>query len=117
MPTVSRQIKSDAASRRPLAAKNTDSKDRASQKNPTQAPAVVDRYPLSPLQQGMLYHALAEPNSGVDIEQMVITLPETVDVARLKRAWERVVARHPILRTSFEWEGLQGEPQQQVWAF
>src|SRR6478672_1386437 len=62
---------------------------------------IVDSYPLSPMQQGMLYHALSEPHSGVDIEQLTITLREPVDAVRLRLAWERVVARHPVLRTHF----------------
>lgn len=69
-------------------------------------------YPLSPLQQGMLFHAVAEPCSGVDIEQLVITLPEAVDPARLRSAWERVVIRHEVLRTSFRWDAE--EPLQVV---
>src|SRR3954471_348263 len=69
-------------------------------------------YPLSPLQQGMLFHALAEPHGGVDIEQLVFTLREAVDAARLRSAWERVVARHGILRTAFRWDGA--EPMQEV---
>ncbi len=58
-------------------------------------------YPLSPLQQGMLFHALSEPHGGVDIEQLVFTLREPVDAPRLRTAWERVVTRHCILRTAF----------------
>ncbi len=69
-------------------------------------------YPLSPLQQGMLFHALSEPRSGVDIEQLVLTLREPVDVAGLRAAWERVVARHAVLRTAFLWDGA--EPLQEV---
>jgi len=61
-------------------------------------------YRLTPLQQGMLYHAVAAPGTGVDIEQMVVTISAPVDTARLKAAWEQVVARHQILRTAFRWE-------------
>ena len=60
----------------------------------------------------MLYHAVAEPCSGVDIEQLVLTLHEPVDAGRLLAAWQRVVARHGILRTAFEWQGA--EPLQRV---
>ncbi|MSU58572.1 MAG: amino acid adenylation domain-containing protein [Pedosphaera sp.] len=70
-------------------------------------------YPLSPLQQGMLFHHLSEPGSGVDIEQMVCTLREPLDVEKLRAAWERVVARHAILRTGFRWEGVV-QPEQEV---
>lgn len=69
-------------------------------------------YPLSPLQQGMLFHALAEPRSGVDIEQLVFTLREPVDAERLRAAWEQVMARHEILRTAFRWDGQ--EPMQEA---
>ena len=62
-------------------------------------------YPLSPLQQGMLFHALSEPHSGVDIEQLVFTLHEPVDVDRMQAAWEAVLTRHAMLRTAFRWAG------------
>ena len=35
---------------------------------------VADIYPLSPMQQGMLYHSIAEPESGVYVDQVVVTL-------------------------------------------
>ena len=74
-----------------------------------------DLYPLSSLQQGMLFHALWEKGSGVDIQQIVIDLHETLDVEKFQRAWSRIISRHPVLRTSFCWEDLD-EPQQQVHA-
>jgi hypothetical protein len=33
---------------------------------------IADACPLSPLQQGMLFHHLQEPHAGVDIEQLVV---------------------------------------------
>jgi len=66
-----------------------------------------DSYPLSPVQQGMLFHGLfASATGGVYVQQMVLTLAEGLDTAVFRRAWERVVARHDILRTRFQWEGL-----------
>jgi amino acid adenylation domain-containing protein/non-ribosomal peptide synthase protein (TIGR01720 family) len=61
-------------------------------------------YPLSPMQQGMLFHALYAPNSGVYVEQIHCRLQGDVDVAALQRAWQFVVQRHPILRTAFSAE-------------
>ena len=72
----------------------------------------AQRYPLSPLQQGMLYHALSEPCCGVDIEQLVMTFHEPIDISKMHAAWNRVVARHGILRTAFRWDGA--EPLQEV---
>ena len=70
-------------------------------------------YPLTPTQQGMLFHHLSDPNSGVDIEQIVCTLAESLDTECLQRAWNHVIARHPALRTRFRWDDVD-EPQQEV---
>jgi len=72
-----------------------------------------EEYPLSPLQQGMLFHALSTPASGVDIEQIIMTLDEEVDFSIFEGAWNRLLERHSILRSKFAWEGLS-EPVQIV---
>ena len=46
---------------------------------------VQDGYPLSPLQQGMLYHSLSARQPGVDIEQILCTLREELNVAAFER--------------------------------
>jgi amino acid adenylation domain-containing protein len=56
-------------------------------------------YPLTPLQQGMLVHALRAPGSGIDTEQLVCTLREELDVPSFERAWLAIVDRHAVLRT------------------
>lgn len=70
-------------------------------------------YELSPMQQGMLFHAIGEPGSGVDIEQIVCQLDERLNTTAMLRAWELIASRHTILRTTFIWEGI-AEPQQHV---
>ncbi len=75
---------------------------------------LVDTYPLSPTQQGLLFNALAAPGAGVDIEQIVCTLPEALHRPALGQAWQRLVDRHAVLRTAMCWEG-QAEPVQQVY--
>ena len=62
---------------------------------------VVDEYPLSPIQEGMLFHHLSEEHSGVDVEQIVIDYEATLNIAALERAWQIAVDRHPALRTAF----------------
>jgi amino acid adenylation domain-containing protein len=71
-----------------------------------------EMYPLSPMQQGMLFHSLSAP-TGVDVEQIFCALRENLNAAAFERAWRRVVERHAILRTSFHWQGLT-EPRQQT---
>ncbi len=72
-------------------------------------------YPLSSLQQGMLYHHLASQERGVDVVQLVVTLHKKVDESRLKQAWETAASRYEVLRTAFRWEGC-AEPEQVVHA-
>src|SRR4028118_1087425 len=67
---------------------------------------IEDIYELSPMQHGLLFHTLAAPNSGVYFEQLSCTLQGNLDVAAFKRAWQKVVERHPILRTAFYWQDL-----------
>jgi amino acid adenylation domain-containing protein/non-ribosomal peptide synthase protein (TIGR01720 family) len=70
-------------------------------------------YELSPMQHGMLFHAIGEPGSGVDIEQIICYLDESLDITAMLRAWDLIASRHTILRTAFVWEGI-AEPLQQV---
>ncbi len=74
---------------------------------------LIDSFPLSPMQQGMLFHHLKEPHSGVDIQQLVVHLPESVDAPRLEAAWRWLVQRHDVLRARFVWEET-GQPRQEI---
>jgi amino acid adenylation domain-containing protein len=74
---------------------------------------VKDIYPLSPIQQGILFHTLYAPEAGEYIMQMVCTLRGDVDASAFELAWQRVVDRHEVLRTAFVWEGFD-EPLQVV---
>ncbi|MEH2072610.1 MAG: MupA/Atu3671 family FMN-dependent luciferase-like monooxygenase [Nostoc sp.] len=75
---------------------------------------IEDIYELSPLQQGMLFHTLVAPDSGVYFEQFCYSLKTQIDVPAFEKAWQRVLNRHPILRTSFYWENLD-KPYQVVY--
>jgi amino acid adenylation domain-containing protein/non-ribosomal peptide synthase protein (TIGR01720 family) len=77
------------------------------------APPVEDIYPLSPVQQGLLFHSLYEPEAGLYFEQKSCILRGKLNVEAFQRACQRVVDRHPILRTAFMWQGLD-EPLQVV---
>ncbi|MFC9654090.1 amino acid adenylation domain-containing protein, partial [Streptomyces sp. NPDC056937] len=74
---------------------------------------IEDVYPLTPLQSGMLFHALAEPDSPAYLEQFAFTLDGVDDLARLANAWQRTVERSDALRVSLAWEAV-GEPVQVV---
>src|SRR5215208_5071647 len=72
---------------------------------------VEDIYRLSPLQQGLLFHSLIPGSEHVYVVQFSVCLRGPLDGASLEEAWRRVVARHPVLRTSFHWENLQAPTQ------
>jgi amino acid adenylation domain-containing protein len=61
-------------------------------------------YPLSPLQEGMLFHHLLAPEATAYFVQMSCALRGDLDVAAFKQAWSRVIERHAVLRTFFTWE-------------
>ncbi|HVR96706.1 MAG TPA: amino acid adenylation domain-containing protein [Thermoanaerobaculia bacterium] len=75
---------------------------------------VEDFYPLSPLQQGMLFHTLEAPGSGVYCEQLSCLLEGPLDETAFQATWDRVAERHAVLRTGFVWEGVK-EPVQVVY--
>lgn len=77
-------------------------------------PALTDVWPVSPLQAGMMFHALFDPGA-VDVYtvQLILTLDGTVDTARLRSAAAAVMARHANLRTAFTVDGT-GTPVQLV---
>src|SRR5215216_7536641 len=67
---------------------------------------VEDVYPLTPMQQGMLFHSLYAPNSEVYIDQASCRVQGDLNVAAFQQAWQRVIDRHSVLRTAFVHQGL-----------
>ncbi|MEW5928283.1 MAG: amino acid adenylation domain-containing protein [Gemmatimonadota bacterium] len=77
--------------------------------------AIRDAYPLSPLQQGLLFNALYAPGTGVDNVLIRYALREELDPAAMERAWRALAERHAVFRTGFRWRGLEA-PEQVVYA-
>ncbi|MEM8828163.1 MAG: amino acid adenylation domain-containing protein [Cyanobacteria bacterium P01_G01_bin.19] len=74
---------------------------------------IQDIYPLSPMQQGMLFHSLLEPNSGAYIIQTSFELHGYFNLTAFAEAWQKLVDKHSILRTAFVWDNLE-QPLQVV---
>jgi amino acid adenylation domain-containing protein/non-ribosomal peptide synthase protein (TIGR01720 family) len=70
-------------------------------------------YALSPMQQGMLFHSLYDPEESMYVVQFACTLSGKVNPEALQQAWQEVVNRHSVLRTFFVWQDLK-EPVQIV---
>ncbi len=74
---------------------------------------IEDVYPLSPMQNGMLFHSLLEPDDELYIEQVDASLTGPLDQTAFERAWQQVIDRHPVLRTAILSENIK-EPVQVV---
>ncbi|HET9254780.1 MAG TPA: amino acid adenylation domain-containing protein, partial [Pseudonocardiaceae bacterium] len=75
--------------------------------------AIEDLYPLTPMQAGMVFHALSPDQHGLYHEQISFVLDGVPDPGLLARAWQQVIDRTPVLRTAIVWEGVD-EPLQVV---
>jgi amino acid adenylation domain-containing protein/non-ribosomal peptide synthase protein (TIGR01720 family) len=66
---------------------------------------IEDIYPLTPLQEGLLFHSLYAPNSGLYINQFSAEFDD-LDINSFKSAWQLLLDRHEILRTEFRWGSI-----------
>ncbi len=85
-----------------------------SKTNKTNKQNIEDIYPLSPMQQGMLFHSLYAPDSGVYFGQISCNLTGNIHAPTFEQAWQKVVERHSVFRTAFIWESLN-QPMQIVY--
>jgi amino acid adenylation domain-containing protein len=70
-------------------------------------------YPLSPMQEGMLFLSLLEPDSGAYVERFEFSLEGGVEPPLLEQAFQLLVKKHDILRTVFVSRKVQ-KPRQVV---
>ncbi|MCA8066968.1 non-ribosomal peptide synthetase [Burkholderia sp. AU38729] len=71
----------------------------AIERTPLDWRTIDDVYPLSPMQQGILFHALFAPGHASYVNQLVATAA-ALDADRFTAAFDASIARHDILRTS-----------------
>jgi amino acid adenylation domain-containing protein len=90
--------------------------NRGTPQNPTgsnRSAGIEEIYPLSPMQQGMLFHTLLAPDSGAYIVQMAYEIRGQLDRSAFDQAWQVLMQRHSILRSAFVWQNLE-QPLQVV---
>lgn len=68
---------------------------------------IEEVYPLSPIQEGLLFTALYHPASDIYFTQRVFELQGKLDVKKFTTAWQQIIDLYPILRTAFHWQGLE----------
>ena len=62
---------------------------------------IEDIYPLSPMQEGMLFHHLFDSESEAYFEQMSYRLKGKIDLTNLKSSFLHILKMHDILRSNF----------------
>jgi non-ribosomal peptide synthase protein (TIGR01720 family) len=68
--------------------------------------SVMDVYVASQLQQGMLFHTLADKRTGSYTTQLVFDIKGSLAISSLQRAFAATVHHFPVLRTEYAWDGL-----------
>ncbi len=63
---------------------------------------VVDAYPLTRLQAGMLFHTALEQETAVYHNVTSLRIQAVYDPKRMETAVANLIARHPVLRTAFD---------------
>ncbi len=81
----------------------------------TLPPAAMPRpgaeQPLTPLQQGMLYHAVGGSTPGAYLVQLRCEITGELDLAAYRAAWRAVFAANPALHSVVRWTGGE-QPRQ-----
>jgi amino acid adenylation domain-containing protein/non-ribosomal peptide synthase protein (TIGR01720 family) len=66
-----------------------------------------DIYPLSPMQEGMLFHSLLDTDSKNYFVQKTLSLKGNLDIKSLERSLNDLTGRYEILRTVFLYKGFE----------
>ncbi|MDQ1353673.1 MAG: hypothetical protein QG657_3980, partial [Acidobacteriota bacterium] len=67
----------------------------------TEYPGLEDIYTLTPMQEGMLFHALVDESSYSYFEQVSLRMEGELDISLVERSLNDLFKRHDILRTVF----------------
>ncbi|WP_313563808.1 condensation domain-containing protein, partial [Ruminiclostridium cellobioparum] len=70
-------------------------------------------YPLSPMQEGMLFHYLVGESKEAYFEQVTYEITGELDLKCFEKSFNILINRHEVFRTVFIYEGL-AKPQQVV---
>ncbi|UCH95917.1 MAG: amino acid adenylation domain-containing protein, partial [Candidatus Aminicenantes bacterium] len=70
-------------------------------------PGIEDIYTLTPMQEGMLFHALVDEKSYSYFEQTSYRLQGELDIVVLEKSLNELFKRHDILRTAFVYKDIK----------
>ena len=72
---------------------------------------VTDIYPLSPIQQGLHFHALYNPESEAYVLLSMFKISGKIDEETLRKSWQYAIDQFDVLRTGVIWEGVEAPMQ------
>ncbi|MGE5342713.1 MAG: non-ribosomal peptide synthase/polyketide synthase [Candidatus Omnitrophota bacterium] len=70
-------------------------------------PNAEDLYPLTPMQEGMLFHSLSGSTSQAYFEQISYRLQGEPDIHLVEKSLDELVKRHEVLRTAFVYQDIE----------
>jgi len=68
-------------------------------------------YPLSPMQEGMLFHAIYDSNSAAFLQVDSFRVKGTFNIHIFEKSWNELFKRYDIFRTLFMYKGLKNPLQ------
>jgi amino acid adenylation domain-containing protein len=80
---------------------------------PKKEKRIQDIYPLSPMQESMLFHSLLDQESSAYFEQSAFSINGEVDISILEKSFQMLIDRYDIFRTVFRVDKVK-EPLQFV---
>ncbi|NEW07889.1 amino acid adenylation domain-containing protein [Paenibacillus sp. SYP-B3998] len=69
--------------------------------------AIQSIYPLTPMQQGMLFHYLMNPGTSAYVEQLSVEIEGTLNLDLLNVSLGRLLDKYEVLRTNFVYSDIQ----------
>ncbi|NIM15662.1 MAG: hypothetical protein GTO45_27045 [Candidatus Aminicenantes bacterium] len=67
---------------------------------------IEDILALTPMQEGMLFYYLEDPQGESYFEQLTLEFSGEIEVEVFEKAWNFVIETNEMLRTVFRWEKL-----------
>jgi polyketide synthase PksJ len=72
---------------------------------------IADIVALTPMQEGMLFHYLADQGSRQYRVQLLIEIAGPINLPFFEQAWNEVIAHNEMLRTAFRWQRVKNPVQ------
>lgn len=72
---------------------------------------IEDVMGLTPMQEGILYHYLMNPDAAQYYEQYSYKVKGKIEISHFVNAWRQVLIQNEVLRTTFRWDNISNPIQ------